>query len=80
MTGCYEKGSSPVAHSGVVGEIVSDSTFTNCFSGTGGVCNHARTCGNVVIGCFHRGHPKSPIFTCNWRGTRTSYAPSPYDP
>jgi hypothetical protein len=80
MTGCYEKGSYPSAHSGVVGEVVRRSTFTDCFCGTGAVFNQGGKFANTVSGSFPGGHPSGPVFTADWTGAATSYTPSPYDP
>jgi hypothetical protein len=79
MTRCYQKGSTPIAHS-VVAEITSDCTMENCYCGTGSVEGYAGKYGNVATDTFPGGHPTSPIFTTNWSGATTSYTPSPFDP
>ena len=88
MTGCYEKGSYPAAHSGVVGEIATRSTFSDCYSGSGAVFNQVSrktssgtfSYGNVVSGSFGGGHPASVVFMVDWSGAATSYTASPFDP
>jgi hypothetical protein len=79
MTRCYQKGSTPDAHS-VVGEITSDCTMLDSFCGTGSVEGYAGSYGNVATGSFPGGHPRSSIFTVNWSGITTAYTASPFDP